>query len=124
MIANGTGKSFLAGYLISQHNAVVFTHGKMADIAHSYNNQPIVIFDLSRTQAENLDHIYSLIECFKNGRISSPKYDSIDKIFKPPHVLVFANFVPTEEEQLAKLSADRWVIRTVTRQGSSGEGGA
>jgi len=37
--------------------------------------------DLSRTQADKIDHIYSLVESFKNGRIFSPKYEGISKTF-------------------------------------------
>jgi hypothetical protein len=42
----------------------------MADISHAYAMEPIVIFDLSRTQADKIDHVYSLI--------------AGTKIFKPP----------------------------------------
>jgi len=63
-----TGKSYMASYLRVHHNAIVFTNGKLADIACSYNMQPIVIFDLSRTLVDKIDHIYSCIEHFKNGR--------------------------------------------------------
>ena len=108
-----TGKSYMASYLVACKNAAVFTGGKMADIAMAYNNEPIVIFDLSRTQAEHMDYIYSIIEGFKNGRLFSPKYESIVKIFKVPHVFVFANFVPTPEQQAEKLSRDRWVVHEV-----------
>lgn len=104
--AGGSGKSFMADYLCALHNAVVFTHGKVSDIACAYNYEPVVIFDLSRTQAEKLDSIYMSIENFKNGRFFSPKYDSHTKVFDPPHVICFANFPPDR----TKLSEDRWKV--------------
>jgi hypothetical protein len=38
-----------------------YTSMKMADISHAYAMEPIIIFDLSRTQADKIDHVYSLI---------------------------------------------------------------
>lgn len=104
-----TGKSFMVDYLVSQKGGIVFTNGKMADIAYAYGFEPIVIFDLSRCQAEKIDNIYMAVENFKNGRIFSPKYESQNKIFDVPHVVVFANFAPDR----SKLSEDRWVVRHI-----------
>jgi len=106
----GTGKSFLCDYLVALHGATVFTHGKVSDIAHAYDFQPVVIFDLSRTQEDKLDGVYMCLENFKNGRFFSPKYESHNKVFAVPHVLVLANFAPDE----TKLSADRWKIKELT----------
>jgi hypothetical protein len=103
------GKSWMASYLSSTAGALVLTNGKIQDIAHVYNNEKIVIFDLSRSQTECLNHIYTLMECFKNGRIFSPKYDSINKTFSPCHVIIFANFIPDH----SKLSQDRWLVKTL-----------
>ncbi len=49
---------------------------------------------------------YSGLPQSKNGVLFSPKYESGQKIFKPPHVFVFANYEPDQ----TKLSADRWNI--------------
>jgi hypothetical protein len=103
-----TGKSWFARYLMAIHKASIFTNGKMAHIAFDYKLEPIVIFDLSRTQADKIDHIYSLIENFKNGIMFSPKYESGTRIFAPPHVIVFSNFIPDILDRGNKLSADRW----------------
>lgn len=102
----GTGKSFMAKYLVVEHAAFLTTGGKMADIAYSYNNERVVVMDLARTQADKMDHMYSLMECFKNGVLFSPKYDSTNKYFETPHVVVFANFEPDR----TKLSEDRWFV--------------
>ena len=83
-----TGKSWMVSYLSSTISTFVVTNGKLADITHTYNNETTIIIDLSRTQTDKIDHVYSLMESFKNGRIVSPKYESISKTFKPCHVIV------------------------------------
>lgn len=87
------GKSRLAHNLCCEHNAVEL-HGKVADMAFGYNDEPIVIFDLARTSEDCYKHLYNFAEKLKNGRFFSPKYESGMKIFKPPTVLFFANFAP------------------------------
>jgi hypothetical protein len=107
--SGGAGKSFMSGYLQTHHNAFVNSGGKTADIAHAYDEQPIVVFDLPRTIVDHMDHIYSVIESLKNGCIFSGKYESRTKTFDAPHVIVFANFKP----DLTKLSADRWKVSSI-----------
>lgn len=106
--SGNTGKSFFTDYCVALHNAVVFTGGKLADLAHAYEFQRIIIFDISRTKADCMNTIYEAIETFKNGRIFSPKYESQCKVFPIPHVICFANFEPDQ----TKLTADRWDIRS------------
>lgn len=100
------GKTTIADYLLAFKGAALFTHGKVSDIAHAYNLEPVVIFDLARSQEDKLDGVYMCLENFKNGRFFSPKYNSTTKLFPPTHVFVFANFPP----DTAKLSQDRWKI--------------
>lgn len=107
--AGNTGKSWMASYLSSTAGAFVVTNGKVQDIAHAYNNEKTVIFDLSRTQVDKIDHVYIMMESFKNGRIFSPKYESVVKTFSPCHVVAFANFIPDH----SKLSQDRWLVKTL-----------
>lgn len=102
----GTGKSWFANYLVAKLDAIIFTNGRLADMALAYKREPVVVFDLSRTQAEKIDAIYMAMEQFKNGRIFSPKYHSATKVFRTPHVVVFANYPPDQ----SKLSQDRWDI--------------
>lgn len=109
-LVGNSGKSWMARYLVARHSAIIFTHGKLVDLVHAYESQPVVIVDLARTQAEKIDHVYMLIESLKNGVMFSSKYDSQTKIFKPPHVIVFANFEP----ERPKLSDDRWFIKDIT----------
>lgn len=85
------GKSRLARNLIADHKAVAL-EGKIADMAYMYNKEPIVIFDITRAQAEHSAHLYSFAEKLKGGYIVSTKWETRQKCFKPPHVIFFANF--------------------------------
>lgn len=111
--SGGTGKSFMASWLAASMGALVLTGGRLVDLAFLYAFEPIVIFDLSRTQAptegreNSLDHIYSFMEMLKNGRLTSTKYESRSKVFASPHVCVFANFPPDR----SKMSEDRWRVK-------------
>lgn len=96
------GKSRLAKFLLAEKNAIILT-GKKADMAYAYDKQPIVIFDISRSEADNMAHLYSMAENLKNGHLFSSKYNSVMKTFKPPHVVFFANMKPAE----GAWSADR-----------------
>lgn len=72
-------------------------------MAYAYNGEPMVFFDVTRTQAEHMDHLYQFAEQLKNGIIFSSKYESGTKCFDPPHVVFFANQGPHP----GKWSADR-----------------
>ena len=93
----------MTSYLSSTDGTFVITNDKIVDIAHTYNNEKTIIFDLSRTQVDKIDHIYTLMDSFKNGLIFSPKYESVVKTFAPCHVVSFSNFIPDHN----KVSQDR-----------------
>lgn len=91
------GKSRLAVHLQRNYGAVQLS-GRIQDMAYMYNKEPIVVIDVPRTQAENMDHLYAFAESLKNGVIISTKYESRRKMFKPPHVIFFCNFCPDGEK--------------------------
>jgi len=97
------GKSFFA-LNYEPGRTFVVTGGKHADIHFSYAYQPIVFFDWARCAQDSFP--YGLVEQFKNGYFFSSKYESREKRFPIPHVVVFANFHP----EVAQMSADRWDI--------------
>lgn len=108
-----SGKSFLAKYLSITQDTFYTTGGKITDNQFAYNGERNVIIDLARTNVDNLDHIYTIIEQFKNGHYLSTKYQSETKIFEIPHIIVMANFKPDTD----KLSKDRWdIINTAEQQ--------
>lgn len=86
------GKTRLSTHLIRNHGGVELS-GKMADMSYAYsqNKAKIVIFDITRAQADHSDHIYSMAEKLKGGRLMVTKYSSRMITFQPPHVIVFSN---------------------------------
>lgn len=107
----GTGKTWLALYLQAKRSAWVTRGGKYADLALAYNYEDTVVFDLARETQERVP--YGVLEGFKDGNLFCGKYESMNKIFEPPRVIVFANFPPEKE----KLSADRWVVVNIITNG-------
>lgn len=108
------GKSFLTNYLLCDKNAFVVKGGRVQDIQYAYNHEPVIVLDLARTKAEQMDHLYEVMEQFKDGSFLSTKYQSVMKMFSVPHVIVFSNFYPDE----SKLSADRWDIHNIENYAS------
>lgn len=98
------GKSYLAALIESQYgNVQVMRPGKVADMAHEYEETTkILIVDVPKSKVEHFQ--YDFLECVKDGRLFSPKYDSLTKRFPTPHVLVFMNEAPDP----TKLSDDRY----------------
>lgn len=102
-----TGKTYLARYYVAQGNTYYITGGRQADILYSYEGQPIIIYDLARTYADNIEHIYTTFENLKNGFYLSTKYNTEQRIYsKQPIIIVLSNFKP----DINKLSKDRWNI--------------
>lgn len=104
----GQGKSTMAQYLENTQNAFVCKGGKYMDVAYEYNFQKLIVFDLSRSYEASKD-VYRLIEDFKDGRVTSGKYDSRTKRQINVKVVVFANWAPDKDT----LSQDRWDIEEI-----------
>ena len=106
----GKGKSTFARYLVCNYEAIVLS-GSRNDILYAYDNEPIVLFDLSRTQegkGDQRDRVsYAAIEDIKNGIYFTPKFHSRMHTRKNPiHLFVFSNWLP----DFNALSPDRWNI--------------
>jgi hypothetical protein len=86
----GKGKSRLVRHLVCEFGAVQL-EGRLADMCYAYNKERIVCFDVSRSQGENVQHLYSMAEKLKSGQFMSSKYCSVLKVFTPPHVVFFSN---------------------------------
>ena len=88
------GKSWFATYLQVKSkfddSICVMRPGRSADIARCLPAAPrVVIFDVPRSRSETID--WGIVECIKDGRVFSGKYESTVKVFKPPHVVIFSN---------------------------------
>lgn len=105
-----TGKTVNAKDLYFNHNAFYCTGGKSADIAHAYNYEPIVVFNLvASADEETMKYLYKVLEEFKDGIFSSGKYMSQTKSFKIPQVIVFSNICPDQ----TKMKKNRLTIHHI-----------
>lgn len=87
------GKSRLAKHLVRNYGAVMLS-GRLQDMCFAYEEQPVVVFDISRSAADNVQHLFSMAEHLKNGLLFSSKYESRQRVFDPPHVIFFSNQPP------------------------------
>ncbi|KAH3874577.1 hypothetical protein DPMN_037823 [Dreissena polymorpha] len=85
-----TGKTFFGQYLASLHGAIELENGATKDLAYAYSGEPIVCFNFPRSQEGSIN--YHFLELLKDGCLFSSKYESRVKTFKPPKVVVFANY--------------------------------
>lgn len=111
----GVGKSALVKYLVVKYGALFCDGGKKADLINLiFNNNmddcKCVIWDLPRSTKGNIS--YSTLESVKNGLVCNTKYETGVKAFNPPHIFVFANYYPDNEENLSK---DRWEIKHINQ---------
>lgn len=105
------GKSAFVKYMVVKYNCLFCDGGKKSDLINLvFNNNmddcKCIIWDIPRASKGNIS--YATLESIKNGLICNTKYETGVKAFNPPHIFVFANFPPEDEQQL---SQDRWVIR-------------
>lgn len=107
-VQGGWGKSVLTKFMVDQMNAIVIGGAKEGDIycgvtaALEKADVPIVIVDVPRHGRV----CYRAIEKVKDGCFFNTKYESSMVRFNSPHVIVFSNSPPDQEQ----FSADRWVV--------------
>ncbi len=105
-----SGKTVNAKQLVFEHNSFYTTGGKANDIYHAYNREPIAVLNICASQnKECIDHLYKILEEFKDGIFTSGKYGSTTKIFKSPLVIVFSNELPDE----TKMKKNRLQIHNI-----------
>lgn len=106
-----TGKSWFARRYLSMFpdTTQIIIPGKKADMAFIVREEcRVFFFDCPRSkQGEFIQ--YDFLEELKNGFIFSPKYESVVKKLKPPHVVVLMN----ERPDMEKLSNDRYSITMI-----------
>ncbi len=114
--AGNIGKTALAKHLILKFDAIVLG-GKYKDAyfaiskrLEKHKDVDIVLFNLPRSVGNIIS--YQAIEGIKDGMFFSPKYESNQVVYDPPHVIIFANCAP----DLSKLSPDRWKVRCLDIQ--------
>ncbi len=108
----GSGKTAFAKHRVLSTGSALYVQGGKRDIAYaigayieSEGKGPREVYiDVPRAGMQGIS--YPAIEGIKNGIMFSSKYESRQIIFDCPHVCVFANAPPREDQ----LSMDRWVI--------------
>lgn len=83
-LERGKGKTRLPEWLAWKYPREVFVTrgGKLADLAYEYKGQRIVVMDLPKEKQDYFQ--YSVLESLKDGYMTSSKYQSVTKWFKPP----------------------------------------
>jgi len=103
----GIGKSKLAHFL--RDDGYVQLSGPVVNMAYMLDaGSTGVLFDITRTQADAMDHIYQFAEQLKNGYVVSGKYHTHGIKFVPKTIIVFSNFKPDP----TKWSSDRFLVYT------------
>jgi len=118
--SGGKGKSEMARYLSQQYtkgakydwlvlsgvrDSREAAHQLTSSLKNGWTSHGIIV-DLART-AEHSRQIYEVLECLKNGCITSTKYQGANLRFQIPWVVVMSNWWPN----IQALSQDRWDIR-------------
>lgn len=103
------GKSTFCKYLRHHLEDVeVVSVVSFNDLAYMYDiSTKVLLVDVPRNSMEYIP--YSFLEKVKDGEFTSGKYNSHNKHFIPPHVVVFCN----EEPDTTKLSRDRYDVRVI-----------
>jgi len=103
----GIGKSKLCHFL--RDDGYVQLSGPVANMSYMLDAGATgILFDITRTQAEAMDHIYQFAEQLKNGYVVSGKYHTHGIKFVPKTIIIFSNFKPDP----TKWSRDRYLIYT------------
>lgn len=126
--AGAGGKSYLANYLSLHMGFLLLNPVSKRDMAyilsqHLSNGKsvPGVVLDVPRSVVgtgvnetsyglnQTMNSLYCFCEGLIDGRITSTKYESVTRWFKPPHVFLFTNH-PVEICSEFSLSKDRWNV--------------
>jgi len=125
--AGAGGKSYLANYLALQGWLLLNPVSKR-DMAYilcqtlsSGKSVPGVVLDVPRSVVgtgvnetsyglnQTMNSIFCFAESLKDGRITSTKYESVTRWFKPPHVFLMTNHAVDICSEFS-LSKDRWDV--------------
>jgi hypothetical protein len=90
-----TYKTVNAKMLLFNHSTYLITGGRCQDIYYAYKYQKIIVYNQCASQnPESAQHMYKVLEEFKDGYFLSTKYETKEFIFSPKHVIVLANTEP------------------------------
>lgn len=108
-----SGKSWLAKYVFNRFDDVRLfksSLGQKDGAGMIPESTKIIWFDLARSY-EDRSGIYDMMECLKDGTLTSGKYEGTNlQLDGNVHVVVTANFPPNRR----KLTKDRWIIKKIS----------
>lgn len=109
------GKSSFCKYLVGKHDALFIDEGTKSNIVNMVYNWKreikLVVLDVPRANKNKVS--YKSLEAIKNGMIMNTKYETGQKMFNPPHIIVFSNFPPDVNNET--VSADRMHVYEITQ---------
>lgn len=109
------GKSAFCKYLVGKKGALFIDEGTKANIVNMVYNFAqeinLIVVDVPRANKNKVS--YKSLEAIKNGMIMNTKYETGQKMFNPPHIIVFSNFPPDVNNET--VSADRMLVYEITQ---------
>jgi len=103
-----SGKTEFAAQLMAKHGFIKLS-GTKVNMITAYNGEPGVIFDISRTQADFVNHLFEFGEELKSGVIMKSKYESAEFRFRQPHVIFCSNH-PLPPDTFTMDRVKMWVL--------------
>lgn len=110
-----TGKTEMARYLYIHHKVPFSYGGSVSDIMNlAFNNIKgckAFVFCLTRFKGNRIS--FDALEQLKDGMISNNKYETGCFVINRPHVFVFANEPPEDDEFEERMSSDRFKLHKI-----------
>ena len=110
-IEGGKGKSWFQGWYLTNHTSrtQLLGVGKRDDVIYAIDEtKEVFLFNIPRLQMQYVQ--FTVFEQLKDRVLFATKYQSCTKILpKTPHVMVFANEMPSADQKQA-MSSDRWIF--------------
>jgi len=110
-----TGKTEMVRYMAIHHKIPFSYGGSVSDVMNlAFNNIKgckAFIFCLTRIKKNRIS--YDALEQLKDGLISNNKYETGCFVINRPHVFVFSNVPPEDDEFEERMSSDRFVLHAI-----------
>lgn len=109
-----TGKTEMVRYLAIHHKVPFSYGGCVKDVMNlAFNNMKgkAFVFCLTRIKKNRIS--YDALEQLKDGLISNNKYETGNKVLNRPHVFVFSNEPPEDDEFEELMSNDRFILHEI-----------
>jgi len=109
------GKTEMVRYLAIHHKVPFSYGGSVSDVMNlAFNNMKgarAFLFCLTKVKKNKIS--YDALEQLKDGLISNNKYETGCFVINRPHVFVFSNEPPEDDEFEEKISSDRIIVHEV-----------